>query len=233
MSDADGEFVRALARIGGRERVLLVGELWERGPSRELLRAFVRELFGEGGEEGGTGDGFGLLFLLCRPESLRREGRPALRALLQDVRRRLRGGCGAAALVGALVLSGATGEEGQLLPALLELLRGVFGPEQRIQAAVYRPGEPRTVLELKSAACRALRAAGAAEESRIPTILHCFPWRQRTRRRNHQDKAANHNSKGSTANLQEGTALTSMNHSMEPVQQDQKATAGEELNTKM
>ncbi|XP_030071737.1 uncharacterized protein C2orf72 homolog isoform X2 [Microcaecilia unicolor] len=220
-SDSDREFLRALALIGGRERVLLVGELWERGPSRELLRCFVRELFGEGGGGGGSGGdgsgGFGLLFLLCRSESVRR-GRPELRALLQDVRgRRLRGGVGGApaALVGALVLGEEEEEDGELLPALLELLTSVFGEEQRIQAAVYRPGEPRTALELKRAACRALCAAResrAAEEeeddARTPTILQCFPWRQRKRRKNHQVKAANHVSKGSTENLQEGIALT-------------------------
>ncbi|XP_029473197.1 uncharacterized protein C2orf72 homolog [Rhinatrema bivittatum] len=221
---AERAFLRALALIGGRERVLLVGELWERGPSRELLRRFVLEIFGECSGRGPAGPGAGarepryrLLFLLCRPPSLRRErGRRGLRAVAEDVRARLRGGCGsAAAVVGALVEEeeegGAEPGEEVLLPRLIRLLRGVFPGEQRVQAAAYRLGELASALEVKRAACRALRAAEeeqrAGDEERTPPVLQCFPWRWRKRRKNHQAKAASGVTEVSTAELRGGAAV--------------------------
>ncbi|KAM9006861.1 uncharacterized protein C2orf72 homolog isoform X2 [Sarcophilus harrisii] len=123
-----GELLQALLEgAGGRGRVLLVAELWEREQSRSLMRDFARHVFPEpreGAEEeaaAARAPGRGpperaicspLVFVLCREASLRApEPRLRLREILRDVRARRRrrppargrsGHCGAA-LVGVLV----------------------------------------------------------------------------------------------------------------------------------
>ncbi|XP_037705444.1 uncharacterized protein C2orf72 homolog [Choloepus didactylus] len=181
---AEPPFQALVEAAGGRGQVLLVGELWEREPSRALLRDFARAVFPPepaGGKLGGeAAEGAGpqaqkapgppagprtirspLVFVLCRASSLAaREPRRRLREMLRDVRGRRRAG---AALVGVLVAE--AGPEDAAAPGLrlLEaLLRAVFGRQAGgpVQAAAYCPGRPASSLAVQAAACRALQAAG-------------------------------------------------------------------------
>ncbi|XP_063093192.1 uncharacterized protein C2orf72 homolog isoform X2 [Cavia porcellus] len=197
---AEPRFRALVEAAGGRGQVLLVGELWEREPSRALLRDFARAVFppdtaaGKPGAGAAAGAGPGargtgrdirapLVFVLCRAASLAaREPRRRLREMLRDVRGRLRAG---AALVGVLVAE--AGPEDAAAPGLrlLEaLLRTVFGRRAgaEVQAATYCPGRPASCLAVQAAACRALQAAGhgrpegAWERQQLPGLLSCFAW---------------------------------------------------------
>ncbi|XP_051855457.1 uncharacterized protein C2orf72 homolog [Antechinus flavipes] len=102
-----GDLLQALLEgAGGRGRVLLVAELWEREQSRSLMRDFARHVFPEPREEeeeeaaAARAPGRGpperaicspLVFVLCREASLRApEPRLRLREILRDVRARRR-----------------------------------------------------------------------------------------------------------------------------------------------
>ncbi|KAG8520929.1 putative protein C2orf72 [Galemys pyrenaicus] len=175
-------FQALVEAAGGRGRVLLVGELWEREQSRALLRGFAQAVFpaeaaaGEPGGAGAEGAGPGarvargarairspLVFVLCRAASLAApEPRRRLREMLRDVRgRRPAGG----ALVGVLVAEAAPEDAVARGLRLLEaLLRAVFGRQAGgpVQAAAYSPDHPASSLAVQAAACRALQAAGPA-----------------------------------------------------------------------
>ncbi|XP_049744397.1 uncharacterized protein C2orf72 homolog [Elephas maximus indicus] len=187
---AEPPFQALVEAAGGRGQVLLVGELWEREPSRAQLRDFARALFpseparanpgSAAGAEPGTARGAPvargtpgpaarairspLVFVLCRAASLAARGpRRRLREMLRDVRGRRPAG---AALVGVLVAE--AWPEDAVAPALrlLEaLLRAVFGRQTGgpVQAAAYCPGRPASSLAVQAAACRALQAAGPGQ----------------------------------------------------------------------
>ncbi|XP_078521522.1 uncharacterized protein C2orf72 homolog [Lissotriton helveticus] len=265
---AERLFAAALSGVGGPGRALLVGELWERGPSRELLRGFARDVFGvscgPAGEEGpeeppGLPSGpppdrrlrARLLFVLFRLGSVQSPAeRRRLREVLRDLRQRGRGP--GPAVVGVVVLPplepaaspgaqkdsdpdgapegpaaslegpAASAPLGAPEPLLLALLSSVFlrgGPapppeESPLQTALYRPGDPRTALGVKSAACRALRAADTrpdvdpGNEQKVSTLLKCFPWR---RRRNGSSLKAGKNISGEIPqHPDEGIALKAL-----------------------
>ncbi|KAM6178742.1 uncharacterized protein C2orf72 homolog [Rhynchocyon petersi] len=184
---AEPPFRALVEAVGGRGQVLLVGELWEREPSRAQLWDFARALFPpEPAKQGcarGAGPGVAsgapkaarpaartirspLVFVLCRAASLAARGpRRRLREMLRDVRSRRVSG---AALVAVLVAeagpedaaaAAAAAPELRLLEALL---RTVFGQQAggAVQAATYCPGRPGSSQAVQSAACKALQAAG-------------------------------------------------------------------------
>uniref|UniRef100_A0A8C4YKX1 Chromosome 2 open reading frame 72 n=1 Tax=Gopherus evgoodei TaxID=1825980 RepID=A0A8C4YKX1_9SAUR len=104
-----------------------------------------------------------LIFLLCRAGSLQpRRARARLREIARDLRSRLPRGP-PPALVGVIVQPG-PGEEAAAAALLETLLCEVFqgqraGRQDTVQAAAYSPGRPDGTLEVRRAACRALRAA--------------------------------------------------------------------------
>uniref|UniRef100_A0A8C3SP78 C2orf72-like C-terminal domain-containing protein n=1 Tax=Chelydra serpentina TaxID=8475 RepID=A0A8C3SP78_CHESE len=181
------EFRALVELVGGKPEVLLVGEVLEAGETRALLGAFAQELFGEqpgapagsGGQAGAHGGHPGaqpgppirspLVFLLCRAGSLQpRRARARLREIARDLRSRLPRGP-PAALVGVIVQPG-PGEAAAAQPLLETLLGEVFqgrrrgagqpaGLQDTVQAAAYSPGRLDGTLEVRRAACRALRAA--------------------------------------------------------------------------
>ncbi|XP_006866798.1 PREDICTED: uncharacterized protein C2orf72 homolog [Chrysochloris asiatica] len=186
-NSAESPFQALVEAAGGRGQVLLVGELWEREPSRAQLQDFARALFppepvrAKTGGAADAGPGAGcrapgtpstprpltraisspLVFVLCRAASLAARGRRRrLREMLRDVRGRRPVG---AALVAVLVTE--AGPEDAVAPALqlLEaLLHVVFGSQAGgpVQAVTYNPGRPASSLAVQAAACRALQAAG-------------------------------------------------------------------------
>ncbi|XP_067417217.1 uncharacterized protein C2orf72 homolog [Emydura macquarii macquarii] len=243
---------RALVELaGGKPEVLLVGEVLEGEQTPALLGGFARELFGEqpgeaagepaaavppGGkpapqvrvclDPGGAGRAIRgrLLFLLCRPASLRPpRGRARLREIARDLRSRLPR-APPAALVGVMVQPGpgpaaAEQEQRAALEALLcESFHGARpGLQEAVQAAAYSPGRPEGPLEVRRAACRALRAAlkhrpGGEERDRrrLPSVLRCIPWGRRSWRRGCSANAANNVHEGGLQHPDEGVALTSM-----------------------
>ncbi|XP_063297174.1 uncharacterized protein C2orf72 homolog [Pelobates fuscus] len=151
----ESRFWEVLARCGGPQRVLLVGELWERAESRAALEGFLRALFPDQSQDAVADRParFSLVFFLCRAESLRlREARGQLREILRDVKERTPGG---GAIIGVIIppdspatdsdtpghsMDSAPGEtqpEGPghsldsapgELPAMLDLLQSVFPP---------------------------------------------------------------------------------------------------------
>ncbi|XP_043348485.1 uncharacterized protein C2orf72 homolog isoform X2 [Dermochelys coriacea] len=145
-----------------------------------------------------------LIFLLCWAGSLQpRRARARLREIARDLRSRLPRGP-PAALVGVIVPPGPGQEAAQQL--LETLLREVFqggrrrgaGLQDTVQAAAYSPGRLGGTLEVRRAACRALRAAlqhraggEEREKRRFPSLLQCVPWGRRSQRRGHSAKAAN------------------------------------------
>ncbi|XP_037765434.1 uncharacterized protein C2orf72 homolog isoform X2 [Chelonia mydas] len=147
-----------------------------------------------------------LIFLLCRAGSLQPgRARDRLREIARDLRSRLPRGP-PAALVGVIVQPGPGQEEAAAAPRLLEALLGeVFqggrrgaGLRDTVQAAAYSPGRPGGTLEVRRAACRALRAAlqhraggEEREKRRFPSLLRCIPWGRRSQRRGRSAKAAN------------------------------------------
>ncbi|CAH2248279.1 Hypothetical predicted protein [Pelobates cultripes] len=99
----ESRFWEVLARCGGPQRVLLVGELWERAESRAVLEGFLRALFPDQSQDpvAHRPARFSLVFFLCRAESLRlREARGQLREILRDVKERTPGG---GAVIGVII----------------------------------------------------------------------------------------------------------------------------------
>uniref|UniRef100_A0A8C3HVJ6 C2orf72-like C-terminal domain-containing protein n=1 Tax=Chrysemys picta bellii TaxID=8478 RepID=A0A8C3HVJ6_CHRPI len=169
------EFQTLVELVGGKPEVLLVGEVLEGGETRALLGAFAQDE-GTPGERpgdqvrvclgpGGAGREIRspLIFLLCRAGSLQpRRARARLREIARDLRSRLPRGP-PAALVGVIVQPG-PGEEEEAAALLEALLGEVFqehraGLQDTVQAAAYSPGRLDGTLEVRRAACRALRAA--------------------------------------------------------------------------
>ncbi|XP_053168385.1 uncharacterized protein C2orf72 homolog [Hemicordylus capensis] len=110
------------------------------------------------------------------------------------------------------------------------LLRQVF-PERRrqdrrrrpglqdtLQTAVYAPGTPQGVAEVRAAACRALKAAlklraDGVEAKRLclPAFLQCLPWGRRSqRRKGHEGKTASDLGEDGLQDPEEGIPLTNM-----------------------
>ncbi|XP_050819691.1 uncharacterized protein C2orf72 homolog [Gopherus flavomarginatus] len=162
-----------------------------------------------------------LIFLLCRAGSLQpRRARARLREIARDLRSRLPRGP-PPALVGVIVQPG-PGEEAAAAALLETLLCEVFqgqraGRQDTVQAAAYSPGRPDGTLEVRRAACRALRAAlqhraggEEREKRRFPSLLRCVPWGRRSRRRGRSANAANNLHEGGLQDSKEGVALTGM-----------------------
>ncbi|XP_075386270.1 uncharacterized protein C2orf72 homolog [Tenrec ecaudatus] len=216
---AEPPFQALVEAAGGRGQVLLVGELWEREPSRAQLQDFARALFPPEPARAKPGGAAGLadpgprppgtpapaarairsplVFVLCRATSLAARGpRRLLREMLRDVRGRRPAG---AALVAVLVAE--AGPEDAAAPALrlLEtLLRAVFGREAGgpVQAVAYCPGRPTSNLAVQAAACRALQAAGPGRpggeawgRSGLARLLTCFSWGPWSWRKEDEDEA--------------------------------------------
>ncbi|CAM5164113.1 unnamed protein product [Natator depressus] len=166
-----------------------------------------------------------LIFLLCRAGSLQpRRARARLREIARDLRSRLPRGP-PAALVGVIVQPGPGQEAAAAAQRLLEaLLCEVFqggrrgaGLRDTVQAAAYSPGRPGGTLEVRRAACQALRAAlqhraggEEREKRRFPSLLRCIPWGRRSQRRGRSAKAANNLHEGGLQDPEEGVALTGM-----------------------
>ncbi|KAJ1087246.1 hypothetical protein NDU88_000428 [Pleurodeles waltl] len=157
---AERLFADLLAGIGGPERALLVGELWERCPSRELLRSFTRDVFGvctqpPAGEKGPAPRGppdrrlrARLVFVLFRLSSVQRPAeRRRLREILRDVRKRSRGPV--PAVVGVVVL-----------PPEPPAASGALGTAEHPSAALGAAEHPSAAL---GAAEHPSAALGAAE----------------------------------------------------------------------
>ncbi|MEE6509646.1 hypothetical protein FKM82_027103, partial [Ascaphus truei] len=192
----ESRFLEVLARFGGPERVLLVGELWDRAESRALLTGFLQELFpgDRGGERPDREDGTGiprpdrtlrfpLIFFLCRAESVRLPGRrrDVLREILRDVRDRTPGG---AAVTGVIVQPG-PGDPGEAVATLRSLLHSVFPPERRsaaVRVAALTFGQEEDRRQVQRAACEAVEAADGQSRQKPRAVLQCFPWRRRKKR---------------------------------------------------
>ncbi|XP_053316758.1 uncharacterized protein C2orf72 homolog [Spea bombifrons] len=119
------QFQEVLERCGGADKVLLVGEMWQRVESRALLEGFLRTLFPKEQEDGAPhcvvpqekepgvaaaqrSRRFCLVFFLCRAESLRlRESQRRLKEILRDVKDRTPGG---GAVIGVIVQPDGAGE---------------------------------------------------------------------------------------------------------------------------
>ncbi|XP_068135439.1 uncharacterized protein C2orf72 homolog [Hyperolius riggenbachi] len=144
---------------------------------------------------------FGLIFFLCRPESLSLPGaKRQLREILRDVRERMAAG---GAVVGVIVRPDSTarrsgsvngqqemGEDGHgdsraELSALLSMLQSVFRLKSRgkigseVRAAVLIPGQPETRRDIQRLACEALTAADELRKQRPEIKPRCFSWRRR------------------------------------------------------
>ncbi|XP_067394254.1 uncharacterized protein C2orf72-like [Emydura macquarii macquarii] len=172
----EGEFQAVVQRT---QVLLLAGETWEPGRAQAALSSFAHEVLpvahratsrggtGPGPDPGSpaaqgapaAGHGHGqLIFFLCRAPSLR--GRAErLREVLRGVREQSRGA--PAALVGVIVQPRPE-EEAEARRRLEQLLGEVFqppgaAPPVEVHTAVFRPGRPEGALEVKRAACQALR----------------------------------------------------------------------------
>ncbi|XP_055976775.1 uncharacterized protein C2orf72 homolog [Sorex fumeus] len=223
-----GRLGALLAAAGGGGQVLLVGELWEREPSRALLRDFARAVLpaeaaaaagpagpGAPGAPGGRAIRSPLVFVLCRAASLAApEPRRRVREMLRDVRGRRRAG---AALVAVLVAEPGPDDAG--LRRLEALLRAVFGRQAGgpVQAAAYRPDQPAASLAVRAAACRALRAAGPAppaegawERRGLPALLACFAWGPWSRRKDAEATSPGGPAQGHCRDPEEELALTAI-----------------------
>ncbi|XP_066459096.1 uncharacterized protein C2orf72 homolog [Eleutherodactylus coqui] len=236
----ESHFRELLQRFGGPQQVLLVGELWERAESRALLRDFLRELFPaellnagdvfntkEPSEEGhckgaspepppqtaqSRASRFGLVFFLCRPESLLLPAtQRQLREILRDVRKRLTAG---GAVVGVILQPGnkVDGQEitedpacaGPAVSALLALLRDVFplgGRCCEVRAAALIAGHAESRRQVQRAACEALTAADEQRRQKPNMKSRYFSWRR------WRQKEAAHN-----GHLDEETALTVLSY---------------------
>ncbi|XP_056421546.1 uncharacterized protein C2orf72 homolog [Hyla sarda] len=245
----ESRFRAVLDRIGGPQRVLLVGELWERAESRALLENFLRELFPaellNGGDifkekgpspqeapkhntnctEEKPGPGrpqsrttrFGLVFFLCRPESLALPpSQRQMREILRDIRKRLPAG---GVVVGVVMLpcEKVNGPEAiteetpvcaeSAVSTLLALLRSVFplnnkdGRCSEVRAAALTPGDEDSRRDVQRTASEALTAADEQRRQKPNMKSGCFSWR-----RWKQEDAAQ------KEHMDEGTALTVLSH---------------------
>ncbi|KAM5163234.1 uncharacterized protein C2orf72 homolog [Mantella aurantiaca] len=156
---------------------------------------------------------FGLVFFLCRSESLRLRGASRqLREILRDVRERMPAG---GAVIGVLMKASSDGngqelgvvsedgDGGSAVSALLAMLHKVFPEKSReklcseVRACVLIPGHEETRREIQTLACEALTAADELRRLKPKMKFRCFSWR----RRKWKDCAEKEN-------IQEGTALT-------------------------
>ncbi|CAJ0966471.1 unnamed protein product [Ranitomeya imitator] len=225
----ESRFREVLQRFGGPQQVLLVGELWERAESRALLRGFLQELFpaelGNGGDKTPEPDTeaqdapreqsphaapsrtmrFGLVFFLCRPESvLLPASLRQTREILRDVRKRLPAG---GAVVGVVMQPPEEPPAQPAVSALLSLLRSVFPPNSHgarcseVRAVALIPGREESRRDVQIAACEALTAADEQRTEMPNKKSRCFSWR-----RWRQEDAVQ------KENLHEGTALTVLSY---------------------
>lgn len=160
---------------------------------------------------------FGLVFFLCRLESLvLPASQRQLREILRDIRKRLPAG---GAVVGVIMQAGnkvngqePTTEEKPLsaesaVSSLLSLLRSVFPLDNRggrcceVRAAALIPGHEESRREIQIAACEALTAADELMRQKPNMKSRCFSWR-----RWRQEDAAH------KEHLGEGTALTVLSY---------------------
>ncbi|XP_044146723.1 uncharacterized protein C2orf72 homolog isoform X2 [Bufo gargarizans] len=146
---------------------------------------------------------FGLVFFLCRPESLvLPASQRQLREILRDIRKRLPAG---GAVVGVVMLPGSKLNgpvcAGSAVSALLSLLRDVFPLTAEVRAAALTPGHEESRRQLQMAACEALTAADELRRKKPNVKSRCFSWR-----RWRQEDAAQ------KEHLEEGTALTVLSH---------------------
>ncbi|KAM9316132.1 uncharacterized protein C2orf72 homolog [Gastrophryne carolinensis] len=215
-------FQEVLERFGGPHSVQLVGELWERAESRTLLETFLRELFpdtaaalrsDDGGQEKAQQCkpdspqrpppkpertlGFGLVFFVCRPDSLlQKRSRRELREILRDVRERMPAG---GAVIGVIMqpdgrngqqeISGGqqeiSGGQQEVTASLLALLHAVFPLKRRpklcseVRAALLLPGQEDTRRDIQSLACEAITAADELRKLKPKVKPFCFSWRKR------------------------------------------------------
>ncbi|KAG8581701.1 hypothetical protein GDO81_007765 [Engystomops pustulosus] len=152
---------------------------------------------------------FGLVFFLCRPQSLTLPAsQRQLREILRDIRKRLPAG---GAVVGVVMLPAdkVNGEESPVcaVSALLSLLRSVFpenskgGRCSEVRAAALLPGHEESRRDVQRAACEALTAADEQRRNKPNVKSRCFAWR-RWRQEDTVQKE----------HLEEGTALTVLNY---------------------
>nr|DBA26314.1 TPA: hypothetical protein GDO54_010592 [Pyxicephalus adspersus] len=159
---------------------------------------------------------FGLVFFLCRAESVRLRGTSRqLQEILRDVRGRMPAG---GAVIGVVMGSDSavrSDGEPQEVPgeddaraALLELLLSVFPVKSRaklcseVRASVLIPGEEESRREVQRLACEALTEADTLRRLKPKMKSSCFSWRRRRR----------WNDCGENEVTQEGTALTVLQH---------------------
>ncbi|CAM2103882.1 unnamed protein product [Caretta caretta] len=160
----DAQFQAVVQRT---QVLLLAGETWEADRARAALSSFAHEVLPVARRSASPAPPSAppagqLVFFLCRAPSLR--GRAErLREVLRGVREQSRGA--PAALVGVIVQPRPE-EEAEARRRLEELLLEVFqppasgpgaAPRVEVHTAVFRPGRPEGALEVKKAACEALR----------------------------------------------------------------------------
>uniref|UniRef100_A0A674J7Q2 C2orf72-like C-terminal domain-containing protein n=1 Tax=Terrapene triunguis TaxID=2587831 RepID=A0A674J7Q2_9SAUR len=158
----DGEFQAVVQRT---QVLLLAGETWEPERAQAALSSFAHEVLPVARRPPSPAPPSAppagqLIFFLCRASSLR--GRAErLREVLRGVREQSRGA--PAALVGVIVQPRPE-EEAEARRRLEELLLEVFqppgpgaAPRVEVHTAVFRPGRPEGALEVKKAACEAVR----------------------------------------------------------------------------
>ncbi|XP_077343807.1 uncharacterized protein C2orf72 homolog [Lithobates pipiens] len=154
---------------------------------------------------------FGLVFFLCRAESLALRGASRqLREILRDVRERMPAG---GAVIGVIMKArsevngqemGVICEDGDGVSALLAILQTVFPAKSRgklcseVRACVLLPGQEETRRAIQRLACEALTAADELRKVKPKTKSQCFFWRRRRRWKDCVEKEF----------IQEGTALT-------------------------
>ncbi|CAI9532244.1 unnamed protein product [Staurois parvus] len=138
---------------------------------------------------------FGLVFFLCRAESLGMRGASRqLREILRDVRERMAAG---GAVVGVIMKarSAVNGQEmevmcedgsgGSEVSALLAILQAVFPVKSRgklcseVRACVLIPGQEESRREIQRLACEALTAADELRKLKPKMKSRCFSWRRR------------------------------------------------------
>uniref|UniRef100_A0A8C3T7B4 Uncharacterized protein n=1 Tax=Chelydra serpentina TaxID=8475 RepID=A0A8C3T7B4_CHESE len=169
----DGEFQGV---VQWTQVLLLAGETWEPDRAQAALSSFAHEVLPMACRSASLSrppvaaapPAGQLIFFLCRAPSLR--GRAErLRKVLRGVREQSRGA--PAALMGVIVQPQPE-EEVEVRRCLEELLVEAFQPpgpcavpRVEVHTAVFRPSQPEGALEVKKAACEALRkkpgAAGA------------------------------------------------------------------------
>lgn len=156
---------------------------------------------------------FGLVFFLCRAESLGLRGASRqLREILRDVRERMPAG---GAVIGVIMKarSEVNGQEvgvlcedsggGSEVSALLAILQAVFPEKSRgklcseVRTCVLLPGQEESRREIQRLACEALTAADELRKVKPKMKSQCFSWRRR-RLKDCVEKEF----------IQEGTALT-------------------------